>query len=117
MGKLISDADYKRMEQAYNGEIAAFIAENARKTGLLTYGDLARRFGGIARGYGNRLGGITIFCRDHNLPLLPVVVVNKKTKRPSAGALLYRDFGLEDDAAIDNEQRKVKTFDWTRVAF
>lgn len=117
MAKLISDAAYERMKQAYNGEIAAFIAQHAPKAGLLTYGDLAKRFGGIARSYGNRLGGITIFCKDHGLPLLPVVVVNKKTKRPSAGALLYRDLGIEDDAEIQNEQRKVRAYDWTDVAF
>lgn len=117
MSKLITDAHYARMKRAYRGEIAAFIAGRASEDGPLTYGDLAKNFGGIARGYGDRLGGITIFCHEHKLPLLPVVVVSKNSRKPSAGALLYRDLGIEDDSAMAIEQSKVKAFDWSRVAF
>ena len=110
----ISAAQIQRMKSSYRAEIARFIAE---KAGKLTYGDIAAEFGGIERGYGSVLGGITIFCRERGLPLLPVLVVSKRTGRPSEGAKLYLDFGLREPEDFDEEQRRCLAQDWSKVEF
>ena len=114
---IIDDAHYQRMKRSYSSEIAQFLADNAVEGKSVTYRQLADRFGGIAQGYGDKLGGITIFCRDNGLPLLPVIVVNKSTGRPSDGAQLYFDFGIKSESAMDLEQARCFQFNWSIIRF
>jgi hypothetical protein len=110
----VSEEKYAKMKSRYRSDVAQFIAS---KGATLTYSDIAGKFGGIARGYGDVLGGITIFCKENGYPLLPVLVVAKKTGRPSEGAALYRDFGLITRTQMDEEQRKCIGWDWKKVEF
>jgi hypothetical protein len=100
------------MTNAYRHDVACYLASLAHDRGTITYGELADRFGGTARGWGDALGGIAIRCRDHNLPLLPVLVVTKDTGLPSTDAALYEDLGLHTQDDVKTEQARCHSFNW-----
>ncbi|MBD1549050.1 hypothetical protein [Roseibium aggregatum] len=112
----ISSSHYLRMKKKYREEVARHLAECARRQEVITYGELADRFGGIARAWGDALGGIAIRCHEKGWPLLPVVVVNKKTRMPSVAAVLYKDLGLQSESDIRAEQAKCFAKDWTSTS-
>lgn len=104
-----------KMRESVDPRILKYLAKAASARRKVTYGELAAQFGGIARGYGNRLGGVTLWCHDRGLPKLPVLVVNKETGRPSLGAVLYKDLGLISADDIAAEQRKCFEMQWDEV--
>jgi hypothetical protein len=101
------------MRDAFDIRIARYLVKAALNERKITYGELAGQFGGIARSFGNRLGGITLWCHDRALPKLPVIVVNKQTGKPSLAAVLYKDLGLLNDRDITREQQKCFAYDWS----
>jgi len=107
----LSAAKLAKMRQSFDPAIARYLAAHRK----VTYGELAKQFGGIARGYGDRLGGVTLWCHDEGLPRLPVLVVNKATGRPSLGAVLYKDLGLTSASDIAAEQQKCFETDWSQT--
>lgn len=116
MGK-ISKEHESRMRGRFDPKVARFIADEIGSKATVTYGDLQTRFGILARSWGDPLGGITYWCRDRGLPLLPVVVVLKKTGMPSKGAALYEDLGLKSEEQIIAEQQRCRAYDWSSVDF
>jgi alkylated DNA nucleotide flippase Atl1 len=115
MGR-ISQAHYRKMKNSFRLDVAKFISAAAREGKTVTYGQIAEKFGGTPRGWGDVLGGIAIRCHENSLPVLPVLVVNASTKMPSVDAVLYEDLGLADADAIRSEQQRCIAFDWTRSA-
>lgn len=109
----ISEAQRKRMMNAYHHDLAIHLAKLASEGRKITYGDVAEKFGGTARGWGDPLGGIAIRCHDKGLPLLPVLVVAKDTGKPSLDAILYEDLGLKTAEDIEAEQQKCWAFNWS----
>lgn len=112
----ISQAHYRKMKNAFRLDVARFIAGAASRGETVTYGEIAREFGGTARGWGDVLGGIAIRCYENKLPLLPVLVVNSSSLMPSVDAVLYTDLGLVGAEAIESEQERCKSFDWSKTA-
>lgn len=108
----ISQTRLLKMKNSYRHDVARRLAEAALNRRHVTYGELARMFGGTARSWGDVLGGIAIRCHDAGLPLLSVIVVNAKSRRPSNDAVLYRDLGLADDTAVAAEQERCFNHDW-----
>lgn len=113
----ISQAHYRKMKNAFRPDVARFVAAAASRRATVTYGEIAKEFGGTARGWGDVLGGIAIRCKENALPLLPVLVVNSSTGRPSVDAVLYADLGLSDAAYIEAEQHRCQAFDWSATPF
>src|SRR4051812_33171855 len=114
MGR-ISQAHYTRMKNKYRRDVAEFLAASAMQRNEVTYGELATRFGGSARGWGDVLGGIAIRCSDAKYPLLSVIVVNAETRMASVDAVLYEDLGLVGDHALRAEKAKCFEYDWSRT--
>ena len=108
----ISQSDYHKLKNRYRHDLARHLAKVASNRKLITYGDLAGIFGGTARGWGDVLSGIAIRCHEAKLPLLPVIVVNAESRLPSIDALIYRDFGLNNDDAVIAEQQRCFALDW-----
>ena len=105
------------MRRAYRPDVARYIAAAAIKRERVEYGDLSGQFGGIAHGYGDKLGGVSIFCKERSLPILPVIVVTKGQAFPAAGAKLYIDLGITNDREMRRAQFDVFNFDWSKVEF
>jgi len=103
------------MKNSYRHDIADHLAALATKGDTMTYGELAGLFGGTARSWGNVLGGIAIRCKEAQLPLLSVIVVNATTGMPSVDALLYDDLGLTTDEQLKAERERCFAFDWSRT--
>tara|TARA_R100000322_G_scaffold75912_5_gene47549 strand:+ start:13642 stop:13974 length:333 start_codon:yes stop_codon:yes gene_type:complete len=100
----------------FSPEQAAFLAIAATEQRLVTYGEFADRFGGIAQGWGAKLTEMGEWLKDQGLPLLPVLVVNKQTRLPSADANFYRRLGL-DEEGLKREQQACFNFDWSTQPF
>ncbi len=83
------------------------LVEAATSRRKLTYGEIARRVGGIARGVGYMLHPMQRYCAQNGLPPLTSLVVRKSDGRPSTG------FDRGGDPAV--HQRSVWEFDWTKV--
>jgi len=96
---------------------AAYLSRKASEGELVTYGEFARRFGGIAQGQGSKLTQMGERLRAHNLPLLPVLVVNAESNLPSKDASFYKRLGFEDEDALQVEQQKCFDHDWTNAPF
>ncbi|MEX0860931.1 MAG: hypothetical protein WD017_08385 [Cucumibacter sp.] len=111
----ISNSDLKKMRGAYDHEVARHLVDIARNRSTITYAQLAALFGRTARNWGDPLGGIALRCNDAHVPLLPVLVVTAATRMPSSGAVLYKDLGLDDEAAIRREQQNCYDFDWSKT--
>ncbi|CAM5766350.1 hypothetical protein LMIY3S_01793 [Labrys miyagiensis] len=103
------------MADEFRRDVALFLTDVARAGRTVTYGDVALRFGGIARGYGPCLTAIAERLYKHGHPLLPVLVVSADTGLPSLGAEIYRRLGLQDEEAIRAEQQKCFACDWAAV--
>jgi len=60
-----------------------------------------------------RLGYLYTYCEEHNLPLLPVIVVTKKTKLPADMAPYspYKPDGPDPNV----EREKVFNYDWFAI--
>jgi len=58
---------------------------------LITYGDLTSklRYNINPRNLDNPLGVISDYCKEHGMPLLSTIVVNKDTYMPGAGYFKY----------------------------
>lgn len=110
----LTNKDIERMRKQYVPRIARYIADAADRGEFLNYKDVSDVFGGVAQGQGDRLGGIAIFCMEHNLPLLPVIVVLKNKEKPSDGAILYRHYGITD---VEAEQEACFAYDWSTADF
>lgn len=108
----ISTAHYRKMKNSYRHDVAKFLAARAANKEFITYGELADKFGGVARGWGDALGGIAIRCYEAHLPILSVIVINAGTRKPSADAVLYDDLGLKSDQDIESEQNRVLEYAW-----
>jgi alkylated DNA nucleotide flippase Atl1 len=70
---------------------------------ILTYEEVAQ-LTGLPNNSGNVLGYLYHYCRQRNLPLLPSLVVDKYTGRPSAP--IYADVEISD------EHRRCFRHDW-----
>jgi hypothetical protein len=101
------------MIRAYRHDVACYLATLAKKRGTITYSDLAGKFGGTARGWGDPLGGIALRLHDKGLPMLSVLVVARETGMPSIDAMLYEDLGLVTEDDVRAEQSRCHDFDWT----
>jgi hypothetical protein len=99
----------------FRRDVALFIADAARTGRTVTYGELALRFGGIARGYGPCLTAMAERLHKQGHPLLPVLVVSADTRMPSLGAEIYRKLGLVSEDAIRAEQERCYACDWMAV--
>ena len=84
----------------------------AQKSQVMTYEELGRLIGVIARNVGQHIEPIRLLCRRRNLPDLSCLVVDKKTGRPSTeGKNPHPD---TDEWAKD--MRKVMNHDdWRKV--
>lgn len=96
---------------------AAYLSRAAARRQLVTYGEFAHEFGGIAHGQGPNLTAMGDRLKKEGLPLLPVLVVNKETKLPSPDASFYARLGLGGEAALRKEQQRCFDFDWTTQPF
>ncbi|HWA17985.1 MAG TPA: hypothetical protein VG757_03230 [Devosia sp.] len=103
----VSATHYRRMKNAYDLQVAKFIAAAARDGRKVTYGDLEAMFGKIARSWGDTLGGIAIRCHEAGLPKLSVLVVRSDTGLPSVDAVLYEDLGLTSPQLIEGRAAAV----------
>lgn len=103
------------MKDKFRRDVAQHLASLAQNRATITYGELAKRFGGVPRGWGDALGGIAIRCYEAKLPLLSVLVVNAATDEPSPDALLYEDLGVSGSDAIKAEQERCFCFDWSKT--
>ena len=79
---------------------------------LLHYGDLAEIMGkdrkaGIT--LSRQLGIVGVYCVDHGLPPLNVIVVNRETGEPGA------DVVLTPGSSVREDQRQVFRHDWFRI--
>jgi hypothetical protein len=113
----ISNAKFRQMEKRYDPRLAEFLAVTAKQGAVLTYTDLGQAFVRPARGWGDELGGVAIECQKRGWPILPVIVVTKRTGMPSDGAALYRDMGFETTEKLRAEQQRCFTFDWEGVSW
>src|SRR4051794_17177053 len=101
-----------KFSNAFRFDVACHLAKLANDGHKITYGELAQRFGGIPRGWGDALGGIALRCKDNDLPLLSVLVVSSETDLPSFEADIYRHLGLSTPTDIYSEQQKCFSFAW-----
>lgn len=111
MAKIAPD-HYRKMRDSFRADVARYLARFATARKTITYGELSERFGGSPRGWGDRLGGIAIWCHEAGVPLLPVIVVNAKTRLPSPGAVLYEDLGMRTVEQLVAEQQRCFDFNW-----
>ena len=95
-------------DRAELGATWGILVEAARARRKLTYGEVARTIGGIARGVGALLRPLEGYCASNGLPPLTSLVVRKSDGVPSTG------FGVGGDPAA--HQRHVWDFDWNKVA-
>lgn len=109
----LSQSDLRKMRNHYRHDVARFLAKRASAGELVTYGELSDEFGGIARGWGNTLGGIALRCRENGLPALSVIVVEAATRMPSTDAVLYEDLGIVGAEAIKSEQDRCFAIVWS----
>ncbi len=112
----ISAAHYLKMKNSFRLDVAQHLAAVAAAGDAITYGELSTKFKVATRGWGDILGGIAIRCHDAGYPLLSVIVVNAATRRPSEGAVLYSDLGLDSKERIVEEQKRCFQFDWSGTA-
>ncbi|RYG87720.1 MAG: hypothetical protein EON59_06610 [Alphaproteobacteria bacterium] len=103
---------FKAIGKHYRLDVARYLADLALNSQTVTYGELAARFGGTARGWGNPLSAIAIRCRDGGYPMLSTLVVNAITRLPSIDAKLYHAFGLVTAEDLMAEQFRCFAFDW-----
>ncbi len=96
----------------YRDDVAQHLAGIASERRTVTYGDLQSRFGIIARAWGAILDEITKRCAASGVPLLPVLVVDKKTALPSAAARSYEQYGLRTPEDFLAEQQRCFDFNW-----
>ena len=92
---------------------ACKLVEVARTGKTITYGELCDAVGlqGYCQALRYYLAKIGQKCRDHNLPLLSAIVINKKSRTPGNG--IYDEFG---NMMITEEQAEVFTHtDWTSL--
>ena len=115
--RTLTEVDLEQMRRAYRPDIARYLADRASKSLVTVYDDLVSEFGGVAQGYGDKLGGITLFCHERQLPMLPVCVVSKVSGLPSTDAVLYRDLGIQTAEGFAREQARCRAFDWSKVEF
>lgn len=104
----------RKLHARFDFPIAQFLAELAARGKTITYGGLAERFGGIARGYGNKLSGIALRCHERGLPLLSVLVVSNDTGTPSVDADVYEYLGVSPEM-LDAERERCFAFDWSKT--
>lgn len=74
-----------------------WLIEVARVRGVVTYGEVADVFGGVAIGLGPVLSQLGHHSRGNGEPIITALVVNAQTRRCSEG--LEQEFGITDDAA------------------
>lgn len=111
----LSAEKLRRMRNKYDHGVAKYLAACASAGSRITYGQLSGKFGGIARGWGDVLGGIALRCRDAGYPVLPVIVVSADTGMPSVDAVLYEDLGIVGEEAVRAEQARCFAMDWTKT--
>ena len=93
-------------------QVWPLLAWAARSRQILTYDDVEKLTGLVARGVGKTaLGPIIRYCKNKDYPILTVIVVKKNTGLPGPGieSLLPKDKFLK-------EQMKVFKFDWMEDA-
>jgi len=80
----------------------------------VTYGELSKLMRGknapplgrrAGQWKGMRLGQLFTYCKERRLPLLPVIVVTKKTGKPA-------DLAPYNPPDTDEERERVFDFDW-----
>ena len=102
---------------AFAPEQAYYLAMAATEGRLVTYGEMAKQFGGIAQGWGPKLTQMGRRLHAHDLPVLPVIVVSKGTDVPSPDADFYREIGLLTEDDMRAEQQRCFNHDWTTAPF
>jgi hypothetical protein len=101
------------MTGKFRRDVAVWLAQKAANRQTVTYGELAREFGGLPMGWGPALSDIVRRLKRNNLPLLPVLVVSAETDMPSAEAAIYQENGIRTDDDMLAEQKRCWDFDWS----
>ena len=86
------------------------LTNNAQKSKLITYEDLAEILKIHHRPIRLILDLIQTYCIDENLPPLTILVVNKSSGLPGAG------FTAWDNRDLQRGRMSVNEFDWTKLA-
>lgn len=76
---------------------------------LLYYGDLAEAMGKDRKArmvLGRQLGIVGVYCIDHDLPPLNVIVVNQETGQPGSEVV------ISPGSSVQQDQRRVFRQDW-----
>jgi len=94
VGKLSHDDDYDMSYlDSLTIEIAYVLSKQCldNETPIITYGDLAKRLSRPInpRNLDQPLGQLSDFCKENDLPLLSVIVVNQDTYFPGSGFFKY----------------------------
>lgn len=95
--------------------VTVFLKQAAAARQTVTYGELAKTFGGIPNGWGPKLTAIATSLYLRGLPLLPVLVVRKNTGLPSTGAEIYSLFGITTAEDVQREQERCFVYDWQEL--
>lgn len=101
----------------FDTDQAAFLARAAVQKHTVTYGEFVKGFGYANQGCGEVLTQMGERLRHRDLPLLPVLVVNQKTKLPSSDASFYDRLGIGDEDAMRKEQDACFDYDLTKAPF
>ena len=94
-------------ERAMQCYMALLSAAHNRQT--LTYEILGGMVGLPARALAEPLGYIMVYCSNHNLPPLTVLVVQKHTGIPSEGLV------TSDPKDFDGDRERVFTHEWYKT--
>ncbi|MEP0941941.1 MAG: hypothetical protein ABJH63_08835 [Rhizobiaceae bacterium] len=114
MSKDLDDL-YAEYQKYYRHDVVEHLVKLACQRKTITYGELAEKFGGIARGRTNPLTAIAVRCRAYGEPLISVLVVLKGTKLPSPNALIYPRLGLTNPEEFGDERERCFDFDWSKT--
>ena len=90
------------------------LVDAARERRLVTYGELAGKFGGSPLGWCGPLNRLAIRMRADGWPLLSVLVVPRGKDIPNAD--IYRVFGMTDAQSLRDEQQRCFDHDWSTLA-
>lgn len=91
------------------------LINKARSRQTITYGELSQLMFGKPEPRNSlmRLGHLYTYCEEHGLPILPVIVVTKKTGLPADMAPYYPN--KPDGPEPNAERAKVFNYDWFAI--
>lgn len=107
-----NNADYSVLCIA---EVLLNILINSKEEPLITYGELARNlpFDINPRNLDQPLGILSDICKDYQMPLISIIVVNQDTYRPGNGYFKYYFPGTKEnewDRIFIEQFKRVKEY-------